>query len=56
MSKEDVHVASKYRELFHVWEMWPSPHSEKPVGSEVQQAGPTPTDRFPRGESGLAKS
>ena len=24
-----------YRELFHAWEMWPSPHSEEPVGSKV---------------------
>ena len=25
----------EYGELFQAWEMWPSPHSEKPVGSEV---------------------
>ena len=42
-----------YGEPFQAWEMWPSPHSEKPVGSEVPQAGPTPTDRFSCGESGL---
>ena len=31
-----------YRELFQAWEMWPSPHSEKPVGSEVGGQDPRP--------------
>ena len=31
-----------YGELFQVWEMWPSPHSEKPVGSEVGGQDPRP--------------
>ena len=34
-----------YGEPFQVWEMWPSCHSEKPVGSEVGQAGPAPMDK-----------
>ena len=42
-----------YREPFQAWEMWPSPHSEKPVGSEFHRAGLMTTDRFSRGESGL---
>ena len=29
-------------ELFHTWEMWLSPHSEKPVGSEVGGQDPRP--------------
>ena len=45
-------IFGSYGELFQAWEMWPSPHLEKPVGSEVRQAGPTPTDRFFCGESG----
>ena len=31
-----------YGELFHTWEMWLSPHSEKPVGSEVGGQDPRP--------------
>ena len=31
----------------------PSSHSERPVESEVWHTGPTPMDRFSRGESGL---
>ena len=42
-----------YGEPFQAWEMWPSPHLEKPVGSEPRQAGPMPRDRFSREESGL---
>ena len=43
-----------YREPFQAWEMWPSPHSEKPVGSEIPPppAEPMATDRFSCGESG----
>ena len=41
-----------YGEPFQVREMWPGSHSEKPVGSEFQRAGLTPTDRFSHGESG----
>ena len=50
---ENIKHVIMYGEPFHVWEMWPSPYSEKPVGSEVRQAGPTPMDRFSCGESGL---
>ena len=31
----------------------PSPHSERPVGGEVQHTGPRPMDRFSCEESGL---
>ena len=31
-------------ELFHGWEMWLSPHSEKPVGSEVGGQDPRPAN------------
>ena len=31
-----------YGEPFHTWEMWPSPHSEKPVGSEAGGQDPCP--------------
>ena len=43
------HLYTFCREPFQAWEMWPSPHSEKPVGSEVWWAEPTPMDRFPPG-------
>ena len=36
-------------ELFHTWEMWPSPHSEKPVGSEVGGRDPRPWIASPVG-------
>ena len=29
-------------ELFHAWKMWLSPHSEKPVESEVGRQDPRP--------------
>ena len=51
-ARERVGLAD-YGEPFQVWEMWPSPHSEKPVGSEVQRAGPTPTDRVSQGNQAL---
>ena len=31
----------------------PSSHLERPVGSKVWHTGPTPTDGFSHGESGL---
>ena len=46
-------VEEYYRESFVQGYREPPPHSEKPVRNEVPQAGPTPTDRFSRGESGL---
>ena len=36
-------------ELFQVWEMWLSPHSEKPVGSEVGGQDPRPRIGSPVG-------
>ena len=36
-------------EPFQVWEMWPSPHSEKPVGTEVGGQDPHPWIGSPRG-------
>ena len=36
-------------ELFQAWEMWLSPHSEKPVGSEVGGQDPRPRIGFPVG-------
>ena len=30
----EFNTSLNYREPFQAWEMWPSPHSEKPVGSE----------------------
>ena len=39
----------EYGELFQAWEMWPSPHSEKPVGSEVGQQDPHPRIHFAMG-------
>ena len=53
ISKKSLRILIKekkhYGELFQAWEMWPGPHSEKPVGSEVQRAGPTPTHSSPVG-------
>ena len=34
-------------ELFQLWEMWLSPHSEKPVGSEVGRQDPHPKLLYP---------
>ena len=40
--------------LFYSWEMWFSPHLEKPEGGgQGWQAGPMSMDRFSRGKSGL---
>ena len=36
-------------ELFHAWEMWLSPHSEKPVGSKVVGQDPRPWTGSPMG-------
>ena len=36
-------------ELFHTWEMWLSPYSEKPVGSDVGGQEPRPWIRSPVG-------
>ena len=36
-------------ELFHAWEMWLSPHSEKPVGSKVGGQDPRPRIGSPMG-------
>ena len=36
-------------ELFQAWEMWLSPHSEKPVGSEVGGQDPRPCIGSPVG-------
>ena len=36
-------------ELFQAWEMWPSPHSEKPVGSKVGGQDPRPWISSPVG-------
>ena len=42
-----------YGELFQVWETWPSPHSEKPVGSEVGRQDPRPQIGSPVGNQAL---
>ena len=38
---------------FQAWEMWPSPHSEKPVGSEVWRQDPHPWIGSPMGNQAL---
>ena len=38
-----------YWEPFQAWEMWPSPHSEKPVGSKVGGQDPRPWTGSPVG-------
>ena len=37
-------------ELFQAWEMWLSPHSEKPVGSEAGGQDPCPWLSSPVGK------
>ena len=44
--QEAIHAYSRevanYGELFHTWEMWPSPYSEKPVGRRFSRQDPHP--------------
>ena len=53
-SPHSIHWATPARaeicgELFKAWEMWLSPHSEKPVGSEVGGQDPHPRIGSPMG-------
>ena len=43
----------QYGEPFQAWEMWPSPHSEKPVGREVSGQDPHPRIGSPVGNEAL---
>ena len=55
LKNKNVYVAKYFKIDFignrSAWR-GPSSHSERPVGTEVQPTGPTPIDRFSRGESG----
>ena len=41
-AEDQISELEDCEEPFHVWEMWFSPHSEKPVGSEVGRQDPHP--------------
>ena len=52
-SQERGDQGDAYGEPFQAWEMWPSPHSERPVGSEVGTQDPCPRIGSPMGNQAL---